>query len=385
MTDWIPMFAMPNITMMESIESDSVVLTSISDHRVQAVAEEYPSFATYYRSFKDEFGKAVAPAFIICHKDTPPKYRTAEALASFRDLISISIIPINWARAIRYKRQFGIFFADSFSVYPWMLDRNYELLITSTVAQLGTHDVNRLHGQSKPGLPIFSIDRASIDTPLLQALLTRWHQCYSSANPRSDDIALFRSLNMANAAALMPGGIDLTYYDVGRSLSLWVSALEILVPAAERSYQNIYDLLKRADWQEQEAKTALQAYDGRTRRSDQPYYCWLYGEIYHARNDFLHGNPITNERLILKESGRNLHDYPALLYRMALSAYLPLIFSYEAGNDTKAIGAAIAQHVEYRQFPDIIEAALISAIFNDADYEKHVAASTPWRSSPRKL
>lgn len=44
-----------------------------------------------------------------------------------------------------------------------------------------------------------------------------------------DDVALTRSLNMAYHASLLPAGTDTTFYDVGRIVSLWVSAFEILV------------------------------------------------------------------------------------------------------------------------------------------------------------
>jgi hypothetical protein len=57
---------------------------------------------------------------------------------------------------------------------------------------------------------------------------------------------------------------------------------------------------------------------------------WLYGEIYHARNDFPHGNPIKINRLRIKISGKSLFQYAPLLYRMALAAFLPLKFTLEA-------------------------------------------------------
>lgn len=54
--------------------------------------------------------------------------------------------------------------------------------------------------------------------------------------------------------------------------------------------------------------------------------CWMYGELYKARNDFLHGNPITGERLIVRPSQRSLFLYTAPLYRLALTGFLDLRF-----------------------------------------------------------
>ena len=52
--------------------------------------------------------------------------------------------------------------------------------------------------------------------------------------------------------------------------------------------------------------------------------CWIYGEIYRVRNDFLHGNPVNPKSLIVKRSGRNLFSYASILYRMALTGFLDL-------------------------------------------------------------
>jgi hypothetical protein len=55
--------------------------------------------------------------------------------------------------------------------------------------------------------------------------------------------------------------------------------------------------------------------------------CWIYGELYKARNDFAHGNPVDANRLRL-ESGRYLHYYASPLYRMALTGFLNLGFTH---------------------------------------------------------
>ena len=56
------------------------------------------------------------------------------------------------------------------------------------------------------------------------SLLKRWERYYLVAGRRREDRILFRSLNMAVKAAQMPGGIDVTLYDVGRMIALWVWA-----------------------------------------------------------------------------------------------------------------------------------------------------------------
>jgi hypothetical protein len=56
------------------------------------------------------------------------------------------------------------------------------------------------------------------------SLLKRWERYYLGTKRRREDRILFRSLNMAVKAAQMPGGIDVTLYDVGRMIALWVWA-----------------------------------------------------------------------------------------------------------------------------------------------------------------
>ena len=73
------------------------------------------------------------------------------------------------------------------------------------------------------------IDGSGPDTPLLEQLLRSWYRRFSDSNPTWKSTALFRSLNMANQAARMPGMSDATWYDVGRAIVLWVSAFEISV------------------------------------------------------------------------------------------------------------------------------------------------------------
>jgi hypothetical protein len=63
---------------------------------------------------------------------------------------------------------------------------------------------------------------------LFQALLSRWKRHYFGKRARWQDRALFRSLNMAFQAASLPAGVGANIFDLGRSVSLWVSAFEIL-------------------------------------------------------------------------------------------------------------------------------------------------------------
>jgi hypothetical protein len=247
-----------------------------------------------------------------------------DALAAFPDAISMSVIPYSWARALRYHGPFGgIFYSNWFHIYPWSLDKNYEHLVMMTLASNGMHEVARLRGQSSPGISPRHLEMVDVDHTLLTVLLERWQRAFRTDTPEHDDVALFRSLNMANSAALLPAGPEATMYDIGRTVALWVSALEILAPAKSQGYLAIYDLLRKVEYEFSECTDATyEPYGYSLTQRLEPLACWIYGEIYQARNDFLHGNPITPKRLTIEKSGRVLSNYTAPLYRLALTGLL---------------------------------------------------------------
>jgi hypothetical protein len=239
MSSWIPMFALPNIALEEAIEADGVALVSFEDERLQQLANDHNRFGSYLERFQTEFGRRVQPSVIIWRNDSSEHYRTVEALAGFRDAISISVAPYGWATLLRYGHSPEILYSDWFAIYPWMLDKNYEFVVMRSMAQTGLDEATELRPQSTPGITPCRLIRRMIDRPMLEALLKRWPIRYETKAASWENTALFRSLNMANAASKLPANADGTSYDIGRSIGLWVSAFEILVHTGTKS-----DLLK---------------------------------------------------------------------------------------------------------------------------------------------
>ena len=60
--------------------------------------------ATHKGSFKTEFGRSLAPSFVLAHEDAPPVFRGVEALAAFRDSVSMSVIPPSADNTIEKRR-----------------------------------------------------------------------------------------------------------------------------------------------------------------------------------------------------------------------------------------------------------------------------------------
>ena len=325
MSEWLPMLALPSIELRRPIEVDGFALASIHDGRVQDLANRHPNFQEFLGRFSTEFGEPLVPSIFICRDDAPITYRGIDAIAGFRDAIAMCVIPQSWAKVLQFQNNMGIKYANYFCVYPWMLDKNYDHLITQTLNLLGFHEVSKLQGQPAPALSREIFDMGPLDEPLLKALLNRWQRSFSTDSPDVDDIKLFRSLNMADAAAMLPAGADATMLDIGRSVSLWSSAFEILTPARTEAFREVYALLDKVAWNYTPCKELkYEAYGYSKDQTLRNLPSWLFGAINHARNDYLHGNPITSTRLVVPPAKRPLHLYTSLLYRMALGAFIDL-------------------------------------------------------------
>lgn len=101
--------------------------------------------------------------------------------------------------------------------------------------------------------------------------------------------------------------------------------------------------------------------------------CWLFGAINHARNDYLHGNPINQDRLIVPPAKRPLHIYASLLYRMALAAFIDLQHnpSPKRDNETEYEAYLRNYHV-FGRFQGDIEVALSSIMYTVEEFRSGV-------------
>ncbi len=349
MPEWIPMFAMPNVQPQNPIEIDGIAFVSVFDDRIKTLRIKYPNYDSYLDKFSDEFGVKLNPSTIMVRNDTPPLYKRVDALASYRDAISIASISKTWAHILRYGGYMdGPRYSNTFSFYPWLLDKNYDKVATQSIATFGIQQLTSMHAQSVPAFSYCRLLPNMIDDALLGELLKRWERRYSTEKPHWKDRALFRSLNMANAAANLPGHADITQYDLGRLVALWVSAFEILAHppfGTQNGYKQVYALLNSVQWRNsrnKERRFSPYPHTRNTPRSNLP--CWIYGQLNQFRNDFIHGNRVNETHLVTKRSDRAIQSYASVLYRMALASFLKLKWS------EKLKSAAGKSAYEQRQF-----------------------------------
>jgi hypothetical protein len=141
---------------------------------------------------------------------------------------------------------------------------------------------------------------------------------------------------MAVQAGSIPANVP-TIFDLGRSISLWVSAFEILShPRVEwASLFTVYRLFEGVDYcdrnvgRRQYAAYVPEREKAKRKRAGlklarYPLPCWIYGKLYQARNHFLHGNPIPKNALSPKGTKNGLFWLAPSLYRLALTGFLDL-------------------------------------------------------------
>ena len=331
---WEPIWALPNIDLDEPVDSETFALVSPSDPRIQELLGEHSIFRNFMGQFQDTFGEQIEPTLIICRTDITRSLRTIDAVASFRDLLVVSTVPL--ARSLGINRNIfeGVTYSNYFWVYPWMVSNDYESIIANTPAILALDEVGQFKGHSSPDLSRLMLNRRHFDEPLLQELLCRWTARYKTNSPKWEDVALFRSLNMVNQACLLPAGNDVVFHDYGRTIGLWVAAFEILVHPGGNGKANrrkVFELLHEIPWVVK--KYGHHRYKmkvGKNLFERKNIACWLYDQIYSCRNDFMHGNPVDSKNLFLSVSRRELDKFTATLYRLALSAFLDLAWKEEA-------------------------------------------------------
>jgi len=364
--DWTPIFVLPNIPLAAAIGCEIAALAPANDHRVVTIKRAQPAFKNFLRRFADNFGEKFEPSVLILRRDVPAIFRDVTALASFRDLIALSVITRNRALELQYPRGFRVLFGEAFAIYPWMLDRHYEDVVGNTPAIRGIHQLSKFKGQSSPAIFRTSLGVDDIDKPLLSALMTRWRRRYEAAAPFWEDIALMRSLNMAYQASLLPAGTDATFYDVGRIVSLWVSAFEILVhPGGKNGWvtpEKVFELIERTPWILPETGQPTHETGGK-KKVKRSLASWLYQMLYGCSNDFLHGNPVERASLFLATSQRTIFEYAAPLYRIALTAFLPLshLGKVPTTKEAQAIAAYIAGRSSFLEPQRTTEKALLTA------------------------
>ena len=366
MAGWTPILVLPNLDIRGIIDCDIAALVPVTDGRVEALRAQHPRFHDFLSRFQGQFGEQIWPSVILFRSHAPRSYYTPEALQGFRDLCALSVVPYARADRLIYERASPLAHSNIFAFYPWMVDKKFESMLCVNPAMLATHLVEEFKGQSFPEHGHTSLMERALDEPLIKCLLDCWITRFADTEPDWQGLALFRSLNMANQAAQVPAHAAASIYDVGRSIALWVSALEILArpEGGKVDYVVVSDLIARARWSCSKFTDIVHPVTFRGGTSNRVFTSWLYHHIYQLRNDFLHGNRIEASKMTIGAKGNPVIDIAACLYRMALAALLDINYMdpHPENTDNSYMAYLVSERRRFNDFQRKFERALLMAL-----------------------
>jgi hypothetical protein len=251
----------------------------------------------------DEANRTRRPSFLAVDAKEFPEGQGWERILAFRNAVAMSSITSACEGALAGKTpHLPIGWSDYFVIYPYSVSTagTGHLVAVTPVARNVEH-IDEFFPSSDPTLPEKTIaSRDQYDAPFLDTLLRAWQAAYGQPDQPKQLARLFRSLQIAFFASSVPTQNHGTLHDYGARLGLWASAMEVLVSDGSKTEQQ-----------------AIGAYLGRIttaylpanvveiRRPSPPgkpprpenLLQELQRQIWEVRNDSMHGNAVSIERL----------------------------------------------------------------------------------------
>ena len=329
---WLWAYLLHNLTCKKPFESDFLAIVPHSDSRVQEIALRSHLYRCLIDNFTDQMGSKRYPSILLVREDAPQAVRQIDAVVSFRNLVALSCVIYGRQQSIAGPNVWGTLYTDYFDFYPTTVSEDGTSARTLSPAWDSFGYPREIRGQTSPGLPSTeSLGSIEADEQLLQFLMEAWADLYAGSKRfESEGTALFRSLQVAYLAAAMPISNERSIHDYGTKVALWVSAFEILAHPAARGgtgkadFERVKDLLEKKSWSKNELRECKYSVTFRGKTFNVNLIVSLYWDLYRARNDFLHGNPVSFDSLFpFNDVSRPpLPGFAPLIYKAALMGYL---------------------------------------------------------------
>lgn len=310
-----------------ALGQDTIAVVPALDLRLTAIRDAVPGAAKLLDGFRTVGDHPHHPAALIIRVDAPAAIRTdLEAIISFRNAIAFSFILRARAAGVGKEAHVEPTWSDTFDFHPTVIGRQGHLVTEATALRA-----------------IFSSSASFIATPspymhpcgrklyadqyLFRAFGRLWSWRYERGRRASTySRALFRSLEVAFAAASAAMKNQGSLSDYGAQMALWVSAIEILAWPEDRraDLSKVHRLLGRYGWMSEVLNERRFRLTWRKHRIRCNAVQRVYAFMYKARNRFLHGESVT-PRTLVPSRGNRIIPLPALaaiVYRTALAAYL---------------------------------------------------------------
>lgn len=314
--------------MNKSIGDESIAIVPHDDSRIIEIVKQSVYPKALVENFEDQFGRKSYPSFLILNDKASQHLRYIDAIVGFRNIVALSTIIKGHEHSLTRSFVAYPLYSDYFDFYPITIAKEDDGFLTQTPSVLGFDDeFKKFSGQPSPTLAGLRHVSADPKSDLFDQLHKVWQRRYLSRRySERATRSLFRSLEMAYQASTMPFKNYSTLYDYGTSASLWVSAFEILSHPENRNANllTVIELLGKYDWFDKNLKRRSYVVKYRGERKQVNLTQKLYKELYDTRNNFLHGNPVTSNRLrpLSKKNAQSITRYAPLLYKVALISFL---------------------------------------------------------------
>jgi hypothetical protein len=179
---WVPIISLPNVDVKYRVEGRYAAIVGYYDKRLARLRGKHPALKRFLSRFRDSFNQVQRSSVLLLHEEKIDTYRQSEAVAAFRDLLAISVVPYVRAMVLKAGRSFlDPKFSNAFAFYPWMVGRDYDGLVATTPALSGFDDAESFNGCTSPEIPhstVQDLDRSRLRSTRRKLLNFRyWHKC----------------------------------------------------------------------------------------------------------------------------------------------------------------------------------------------------------------
>lgn len=326
-SEWELLYVLPNLGLTEPFDTEYISIVPNDDKRIDEIISKHPAPKALLSRFRSIYGHNIEPSAIIRRIDFPEILRKYDHILSFRNLFAISSLVLAWTNRNRDSQMLSPAYSDYFDFYPVQPNDDGKYLIIRSGAFGSSIIPDQFEGQSLPYISntLFS---PHPDADLIKSLLSLWQDTINRGTESKDYFKLFRSLEIAYMALSVPGTAEMTLNEFGLRISLWISAFEtIFHPGGGKqvNFSTVSDELFKYPLYRDELRSISYKLRRIEKSKKKGNLCQaLYGELYEARNDFLHGEEFNINGLFSKFGDNNipLLTIAPILYRAALCVFL---------------------------------------------------------------
>jgi len=320
-----PVRLFPDLPVTSRVGNELIAFVSPDDPSIDGAmhTEQYRQLADRVRDLR---GDGVCVGLLVVDRDQIKV--ELGATTAFRNIVAISAVcQANLLACIDSHHFRHFLWSDYFRpfIFSFFEDGDEHDVIGGSPSFLGIDDASTFMPMSNANLsPPNGFDTGDLDKVFYNALMDQWLMCFLATAPdelSEEHARLFRSLEMAFIAAGMPFDSDSTPNDYGTRLSLWVSAIEIIVAGGFGATAEVLNMLGALETHHADSDHIGYVINSKGKAKSGKLLQHLYQRIYDVRNDFLHGNNVSSNSLSYWSDGESparLGFAASLIYRIVV-------------------------------------------------------------------